>query len=542
MGKRYKQDKRGFGPGMMAYFVKAAMIDRDIPAYLDDAGARARRRGRRGRRRARRAGREGLLRAREEGRRPRGRRLRLEPRAARGTSSTCPSGSRWCSRASTGDAMMMGAEIGAADRGRARAATSASSSATSVPGEEHDGQAALARLVGGRLPARHLGEPRRASASPTSRSTATTCRRRARGTASTQTQPELPAVPRLRRELPREVPARHLPARCRTSRRRWSRRADTLARARRRSSASTATGSRRTVARFNRFAAEGVDRDFGRGTYPWAAMMTGDRTRPNPNLGPLDKPPFYGLRLRVASVGINAAGLRTNADAQVMHVRGRAHPGPLRGRQLARRRSTSAPATRAACPTCAAWSSATSRRSTRRSGPEGSRSGDGLVQEEEAWDLETDVLVIGTGGAGLTAALAAHDAAREVMLLEKTRKVGGTTAVSGGVLWVPEQPPHGRGRHRRLARRGARATRSASPTGAATTRLIERFLDTAPAMIRVRRGSDAAALQGPRPLPRLPPRVPRRQAGRALARPGPLRHQRARRVEEEAAPQRPSSA
>src|SRR5579883_873752 len=35
MGKRFKQDMRGFGPGMMAYFVKAAMIDRTIPAFVD---------------------------------------------------------------------------------------------------------------------------------------------------------------------------------------------------------------------------------------------------------------------------------------------------------------------------------------------------------------------------------------------------------------------------------------------------------------------------------------------------------------------------
>ena len=34
MGKRYKQDLRGFGPGMMAYLVKAAMIDRGIPAFV----------------------------------------------------------------------------------------------------------------------------------------------------------------------------------------------------------------------------------------------------------------------------------------------------------------------------------------------------------------------------------------------------------------------------------------------------------------------------------------------------------------------------
>lgn len=86
-------------------------------------------------------------------------------------------------------------------------------------------------------------------------------------------------------------------------------------------------GLEETVARFNRFAAEGIDPDFERGTYPWAAMMTGDRSRKNPNLGPLDKAPFYGLRLHVASVGVNAAGLLTNEHAQVMHVRGRPIPG-----------------------------------------------------------------------------------------------------------------------------------------------------------------------------------------------------------------------
>jgi hypothetical protein len=79
-----------------------------------------------------------------------------------------------------------------------------------------------------------------------------------------------------------------------------------------------------TVARFNGHAAEGRDPDFGRGTWPWAAMMTGDRSRPkNPNLGPVATPPFHGLRLEVASVGVNAAGLRTNAHAQVLHARGR---------------------------------------------------------------------------------------------------------------------------------------------------------------------------------------------------------------------------
>ncbi|MGM0579550.1 MAG: FAD-dependent oxidoreductase [Bacteroidota bacterium] len=53
------------------------------------------------------------------------------------------------------------------------------------------------------------------------------------------------------------------------------------------------------------------------------------------------------------------------------------------------------------------------------------------------WDFETDVLVVGTGGAGLTAAIVAHDQGANTMIIEKSDKVGGTTAVSGGVIWVP---------------------------------------------------------------------------------------------------------
>ena len=82
-------------------------------------------------------------------------------------------------------------------------------------------------------------------------------------------------------------------------------------------------GLAETIARFNSFAHGDTDPDFGRGRYPWAARMVGDRSRPNQNLGPLDKPPYYGVRLTAVGVGINAVGLKTNAQAQVMPVRGR---------------------------------------------------------------------------------------------------------------------------------------------------------------------------------------------------------------------------
>lgn len=48
-----------------------------------------------------------------------------------------------------------------------------------------------------------------------------------------------------------------------------------------------------------------------------------------------------------------------------------------------------------------------------------------------------DVLVVGSGAAGLTAALAASSAGAEVAVLEKGTRFGGSSSLSGGQLWVP---------------------------------------------------------------------------------------------------------
>lgn len=53
-------------------------------------------------------------------------------------------------------------------------------------------------------------------------------------------------------------------------------------------------------------------------------------------------------------------------------------------------------------------------------------------------DSEIDVLVIGAGAAGLAAALAAHESGASVRLIEKQDRLGGTAAISGGVVWLPD--------------------------------------------------------------------------------------------------------
>lgn len=53
------------------------------------------------------------------------------------------------------------------------------------------------------------------------------------------------------------------------------------------------------------------------------------------------------------------------------------------------------------------------------------------------WDHTTDVVVVGTGGGGMTAALVARQAGLDVLMVEKSAYYGGSTAMSGGGLWIP---------------------------------------------------------------------------------------------------------
>lgn len=107
----------------------------------------------------------------------------------------------------------------------------------------------------------------------------------------------------------------------------------------------------------------------------------------------------------------------------------------------------------------------------------------------QPWDGEVDVVVLGTGAAGLTAALAAAAHGASVAVYEKSATVGGTSAVSGGIVWTPA---HHRCPDVDLPVADALDYLRAQSLGAMDEELVETFVRTGEPMIEfVESHSDA---------------------------------------------------
>lgn len=96
---------------------------------------------------------------------------------------------------------------------------------------------------------------------------------------------------------------------------------------------------------------------------------------------------------------------------------------------------------------------------------------------------QADVLVVGSGGAALAAAIAASDGGAAVTVVEKSDQLGGTTAVSGGGIWMPCNDHMGEV-GATDSREEARAYMERLTAGRTPAELIDTFLAEGPAVLR----------------------------------------------------------
>lgn len=73
-----------------------------------------------------------------------------------------------------------------------------------------------------------------------------------------------------------------------------------------------------TVKRMNHYAAAGVDEQFGRGEALFDRAFGDQSVKPNPCLGPIDKPPFYAIRVDLGDLG-SKGGLKADVNARVLN-------------------------------------------------------------------------------------------------------------------------------------------------------------------------------------------------------------------------------
>ncbi len=105
------------------------------------------------------------------------------------------------------------------------------------------------------------------------------------------------------------------------------------------------------------------------------------------------------------------------------------------------------------------------------------------MADTAAWDHSVDLLVVGSGAGAMTAGICAHDHGLSALLIEKTDMYGGSSAMSGGSLWVPN--------HHLMAGSGVSDSRDEALTylqhitrGEVAADKLETYVDKAPEMLR----------------------------------------------------------
>ena len=97
-------------------------------------------------------------------------------------------------------------------------------------------------------------------------------------------------------------------------------------------------------------------------------------------------------------------------------------------------------------------------------------------------NFECDVIVVGSGAAGLSAAITAKKRGLDVVVLEKEPVFGGTTALSGGVLWIPLNP-HGRKQNPSDTREAVRTYMMQETGNYFDAAAVDAFIENGPKMV-----------------------------------------------------------
>lgn len=109
----------------------------------------------------------------------------------------------------------------------------------------------------------------------------------------------------------------------------------------------------------------------------------------------------------------------------------------------------------------------------------GETSGNGTKTPE--WSKEADIVVVGAGTSVVAALVAAKEGAK-VIIVEKSPAFGGTTALSGGMFWVPNNYAM-KAKGYEDSREGAITYMKRITEGQSTDELIEAYVDGSPKMV-----------------------------------------------------------
>jgi|TARA_B110000305_G_scaffold228516_1_gene278388 3-oxosteroid 1-dehydrogenase len=99
------------------------------------------------------------------------------------------------------------------------------------------------------------------------------------------------------------------------------------------------------------------------------------------------------------------------------------------------------------------------------------------------WDYTFDVVVVGSGNGALTAALCSHDGGAKTLVIEKSDQFGGTSATSGGGVWIPNNRYAKAENVDDSAEDARQYINSVSPDGMIKDELIETYISEGPRMV-----------------------------------------------------------